>query len=151
MIKSLLRAVFINERIITTTSRAKYLRAEVDKLITKAKANDLASRRLVYKKLGDHLLVKRIFEVVAPRFKAISGGYTRIAQLAVRKGDGAPLSLLELTKLEPKKKTSKTKQAKAKTAESTAVVSPEKKTEQPKKGLISGVRKIFKKERDTSK
>src|SRR3989338_8523555 len=87
LVKSLLRAIIINERIITTTSRAKYLRAEVDNLITKAKSGNLASRRLVYQKLGDHSLVKRLFETIAPRFKALTSGYTRIAQLIQRKGD----------------------------------------------------------------
>ena len=151
LVKSLLRAIIINERIITTTSRAKYLRAEVDNLITKAKSGNLASRRLVYQKLGDHSLVKRLFETIAPRFKALTSGYTRIAQLIQRKGDNAPLSVIELTKREPKKKAVKPKDIKTKASESTIETAAEKKIEQPKKSLISGVRKIFKKERDSLK
>ncbi len=151
LVKALLRAVIINERITTTTSRAKYMRSEVDKLITKAKADNLASRRLVYRKLGDHNLVKRLFEVIAPRFKSVNGGYTRIARLVPRKGDGASISLLELTKREVKKKVIKGKKDKS------AVNDKEKDQElvtakkQEKKGIISGVKKIFKKERDIAK
>jgi len=58
LIKSLLRAVIINERITTTTSRAKYLKGEVDGLITWAKKGTLAGKRLAYSVLGDHKLVK---------------------------------------------------------------------------------------------
>ncbi len=150
LVKSLLRAIIINERIITTTSRAKYLRGELDSLITRAKANDLASHRLIYRKLGDHSLVKRLFETITPRFKTETSGFTRIIQLSARKGDSAPLSIIELTKREPKKKkVAKPKDAKVKAVESKEEAAAEKKPEQPKKSLISGMRKIFKKERDT--
>ncbi|MCF7908820.1 MAG: 50S ribosomal protein L17 [Candidatus Omnitrophica bacterium] len=152
LVKSLVRAVLIDERIKTTTSRAKYLRGEVDRLITKGKNDTLSSRRLVYRKLGDHKLVKRLFEVIAPRFKSINGGYTRTAHLISRKGDGASMSLLELTKREVKKKVLKGKKAKDNAIdvdnqeEALALKKPEK-----KKGIISGVKKIFKKERDLLK
>ena len=95
--RSLVRAVFINEQIKTTTKKAKVASAEVDKLITIAKRNDLHSRRLAYSYLNDHQLVKRLFEEIAPRFKDINGGYTRVLKYINRKGDNAQLSILELT------------------------------------------------------
>ena len=152
LVKALLRAVVINERITTTTSKAKYLRADVDKLITWAKRNTLHCRRLAFAILGDQKLVRRLFDVIGPRFKDISGGYTRVLAQGVRKGDGASLSILELTKIEKKKKPSKAKKTKAKEKEEHIEKHEEKKAPKkeakPKKGIISGVRKIFKKERD---
>jgi len=88
LIKSLLRAVIINERITTTTSRAKYLKGEVDGLITWAKKGTLAGKRLAYSVLGDHKLVKKLFDEIGPRFSKVSGGYTRTLSVATRKGDG---------------------------------------------------------------
>ena len=154
LVKSLLRAVIINERITTTTPRAKYLRAEVDGLITWAKKGTLSARRLAYRSLGDHKLVKKLFDEIAPRFKNISGGYTRALSLMKRKGDGAPLSLIELTRIvkidKPRKK--KVKEADNKETlkeEAQSKVPPTKETK-PKKGFASGVRKIFKKDKDAS-
>ncbi len=152
LVKSLLRAVIINERIVTTASKAKGLRGEVDNLITLAKKGSLHHRRLAYRLLEDHRLVKRLFEVVAPRFDKIEGGYTRVLKLGNRKGDGAPISVLELTRMQKKEK----KEPKAKKEKDKAKKVSEKKEEKiapkkekkPKKGLIAGVRKIFKKERD---
>ncbi len=152
LVKSLLRAIIINERITTTTSRAKYLKGEVDRVITWAKKGALSDRRLVYRVLGDHKLVKRLFNEIAPRFRDISGGYTRTLRVSNRKGDGAPLSLIELTRLvkidKPRKK--KVKEAEPKEAlkaEDQKKV-PLKKEVKSKKGFTSGVRKIFKKDKD---
>jgi large subunit ribosomal protein L17 len=150
LVKSLLKAVVINERIKTTTSKAKYLRGEVDQLITLAKTNTLASRRQAFDVLGDHKLVHRLFESIGPRFKNIKGGYTRVLTAGVRKGDGALLSILELTKIEKKAKLRKVKKEKPKEErpEKPEEKKAPKKEAKPKKGLVSGMRKIFKKERD---
>jgi len=152
LVKSLLRAVLINERITTTTSRAKYLKGEVDRIITLAKKGTLSGKRLAFQRLGDHKLVKRLFDEIAPRFKDISGGYTRTLRLLNRKGDGAPLSLIELTRIvkidKPhKKKIKETETKEILKAEDQRKVPP-KKEAKSKKGFASGVRKIFKKERD---
>lgn len=151
LIKSLLKAVILNERIITTTSRAKYLRTVVDNLITWAKKNSLFYRRLAYGVLGDHNLVKRLFEVLGPRFKQTPGGYTRVLHLNNRRSDGASVSILELTKIEKIEKKHKAKREKERKEET--IEKPEekivpKKEKKPKKGIIFGMRKIFKKERD---
>ncbi len=150
LVKALLRAVVINERITTTESKAKYMRADVDKLITWAKSGTLACRRMAYTSLGDHKLVRRLFEVIGPRFKNINGGYTRVLKAGVRKGDGAQLAVLELTKVEKKIKVHKAKKEKAKEEHPQRVEEkkPPKKETKPQKGIISGVRQIFKKERD---
>lgn len=147
LIKSLLRAVLINERITTTTSRAKYLKGEVDKLITWAKKGTLSARRLAYRVLGDHKLVKRLFNEIGPRFKDISGGYTRCLRVNNRKGDGASLSLIELTRIIKIDKLHKKKAKEAPDEEGKEKISPKKEIK-PKEGFVSGVRKIFKKERD---
>jgi large subunit ribosomal protein L17 len=151
LINSLLRALIINERISTTTSKAKYLRSWMDKLIAWTKNDCLAHRRLAYRILSDHNLVKRLFEVIGPRFKNINGGYTRVLKLGFRPGDGASVSLLEFTKVEKKEKIHKEKKEKTKedvTEKHEEKIVP-KKTEKPKKGIMSGVKKIFKKERDS--
>ena len=150
LVKSLLKALIINERITTTTSKAKYLRAEVDKLITWTKQGTLAARRLAFSVLGDHKLVRRLFEVIGPRFKHIKGGYTRVLKAGVRRGDGASLSILELTRKEKKPKVRKVKKEKVKEErpEKPEEKKAPKKEAKPKKGIVSGVRKIFKKERD---
>lgn len=150
LVNSLLKSVIIHGRIKTITSRAKYLRGQIENLITRAKEDCLFHRRLTYRKLGDHRLVKRLFEVIAPQYKDISGGYSRIIAIGSRKGDGADLSLLELTKYQPKKKIHKSKKGKVKAEhpdKHEERIAPKKEVK-PKKGLISGVRKIFKKERD---
>lgn len=150
LISSLVRAVISKERIITTEAKAKALRGWVDKLITWAKDDTLHHRRLSYQLLKDHKLVKRLFEEVGPRFKTINGGYCRVLDLGQRKGDGAVISIFELTRRqEPVKKA---KEAKGKKQE----IKPEakakkvssKKEKAPKKGIMSGVKNIFKKERD---
>ncbi len=153
LVKSLLRALIIHEQITTTTSKAKYLRGESDRLITLAKKNTLAGRRQAYRLLESHSLVKRLFDAIGPRFKDISGGYTRALLLGKRKGDGASLSRLELTKLV--KKATKLKDKKGKAAESEPKAkeakTSHKKERQQKKGIMSGVRKIFKKDHGGSK
>ena len=151
LVKALLRSVVINERIVTTTSRAKYLRAEVDRLITWGKRGTLADRRLVYRALGDHKLVRKVFEAIVPRYPATTGGYTRVLSVGVRKGDGAALSLLELTKFEKKRKPSKGVREKSanKLTEVKSDKEPPKKVKKPEKGIASRVKKIFKKERDS--
>lgn len=152
LVKSLLKAVIANERIVTTTSRAKYLKAEVDRLVTLAKKATLSDRRIAFRYLGDHKLVKRLFDDIAPRFKGINGGYTRSLRLANRKGDGASTSLIELTRIvkidKPRKnKAKETKVSQAVQEEGTKEAASGKEVK-AKKGFVSGVRKIFKKDKD---
>lgn len=97
MKKSLVCALFLNDRIKTIESRAKEIRPDVDKVITWAKRGDLHSRRLAIAKLGDKELVREVFEKVEQgMFKDRPGGYTRIMKLGNRKGDNAPMVIMEL-------------------------------------------------------
>jgi large subunit ribosomal protein L17 len=96
ILRSLARAVLVNERIKTTEARAKEVRPLVEKIITWGKRGDVHSRRLAMAELGDKALVHRVFADIAPRFAEREGGYTRILKLGPRKGDAAPMVLLEL-------------------------------------------------------
>ena len=97
MKKSLLVAIFTNDRIKTIESRAKEVRSEVDRVITWAKKGDLHSRRLAIAKVGDKELVREVFEKAAQGMWADrNGGYTRIMKLGPRKGDNAPMVIIEL-------------------------------------------------------
>ncbi len=96
MLRSLAIALFTNERIKTTETRAKEVRTLVDKVITWGKRGDVHSRRLALAELGDKEIVHKVFADIAPRFEERAGGYTRIHKLGPRKGDAAPMVILEL-------------------------------------------------------
>jgi large subunit ribosomal protein L17 len=97
LLKGLIRALLINHKIETTVTRAKDVRILVERLITLAKRNDdLHGRRMVNKTLTDETLVRHLFTVIAPAFADVNGGYTRITKIGPRRGDGAPVALLEL-------------------------------------------------------
>ena len=97
MKRSLVSALFLNDRIKTVEARAKEIRPDVDKVITWAKRGDLHSRRLAIAYLNDKELVREIFEKVAQgMFQDRPGGYTRIMKLGNRKGDNAPMVIMEL-------------------------------------------------------
>ena len=118
MKKSLIRALFENDRIKTLDQRAKAVRGDVDKVITWAKKGDIASRRLAIAKVGDKELVREVFEKAAQGMWADrNGGYTRIMKLGPRKGDAADVVILELVtepvtpKAAPKAKVTKVEAA----------------------------------------
>lgn len=97
MKKSLVAALFTNDRIKTVEARAKEIRPDVDKIITWAKKGDLHSRRLAIAALGDKELVREVFEKVTQgQFADRKGGYTRILKLGNRKGDNASIVIMEL-------------------------------------------------------
>ncbi len=101
MFNNMAKALLIHGRIRTTVAKAKDLRGVVEPLITLAQRNDVHSRRLAFRVLGDHQLVKSLFDEIAPKYAGIPGGYTRIMKLAMpRKGDSAPMAIIELTKFE---------------------------------------------------
>lgn len=117
MKRSLVQALFLNDRIKTIESRAKEIRPDVDRIITWAKKGDLHSRRLAIAALGnDKELVREIFEKVAQgMFADRQGGYTRILKLGPRKGDNAPMVIMELV-TEPVAKKEEKAEEKAPTA-----------------------------------
>ena len=105
--KSLVCALFENDRIKTLDQRAKAIRPDVDRIITWAKKGDLASRRNAIAKMGNADLVREVFEKAAQGMWADrNGGYTRIMKLGPRKGDAAEVVIIELV-TEPVKKAAK--------------------------------------------
>ena len=98
LMQNLSKALLRHCKIKTTLLKAKDLRRVVEPLITLGKRNDLHARRLAYKVLNDHKLVKRLFDDIAPNFANVAGGYTRITRLAdPRKGDNAPMAVIEFS------------------------------------------------------
>jgi large subunit ribosomal protein L17 len=97
MATSLLR----HETIRTTVPKAKELRRVVEPLITLAKVDSLAKRRLAYARLRDVAIVEKLFADLGPRFKARAGGYTRILKMEPRPGDSADMALMQLVDSAP--------------------------------------------------
>ena len=97
LVNSLAFNLIVRGKIKTTLPKAKELRPFVEKLVTRAKRGDLATRRSIISKLGGHHSreVKKLFEVIAPKYKDTKGGYTRVLKLGTRKADGAPMAIIE--------------------------------------------------------
>jgi large subunit ribosomal protein L17 len=95
-LKNLAAALFRHEVIRTTLPKAKELRRVAEPMITMAKSDSVARRRLVYARLHDREMVTKLFNDLAPRFKARPGGYLRILKCGLRPGDSAPMALVEL-------------------------------------------------------
>ena len=99
LFRNMSKALLTHGRIRTTEIKAKELRGVVESLITLGRRDDLAARRQAFSVLGDHKLVQKLFGEIAPRFAGVAGGYTRVIKLAMpRKGDCAPMAIIELTK-----------------------------------------------------
>ena len=95
--RNLATSLFQYERISTTLSKAKELRKIAEPLITLAKTDSLTRRRLAYSKIRSKKLVKKLFEVLGPRFKNRPGGYLRILRFGFKMGDSSPKAYIELT------------------------------------------------------
>lgn len=97
LFRNLIKSIVVspNGRIETTVAKAKEIRSYVERLITYAKNDTVASRRLAYSVLGNRTLVKKLFEEIAPQMKDRQGGYTRVLKTGFRKGDSAPLAIIE--------------------------------------------------------
>jgi len=96
LLRSLSVALLRHETIRTTVPKAKELRRVVEPLITLAKTDSEASRRIAFSRLRDSDVVTKLFEDLGPRFKARPGGYTRILHMTPRPGDSAPMALMQL-------------------------------------------------------
>ncbi len=96
MLSNLATSLFEHEAIRTTETRAKRLRPVAEKLITLAKRGDLHARRKVMETITRKDIVAKLFEDLGPKFAERPGGYTRITKIAPRKGDNAPMALIEL-------------------------------------------------------
>jgi large subunit ribosomal protein L17 len=100
MLRNMATSLFLHGRIETTETKAKRLRPLAERLVTFAKRGDLAARRRVIAQLMDKTAVHKLFTEVAPLVADRPGGYTRITKLGFRKGDNAPIAVIELV-LEP--------------------------------------------------
>ena len=96
ILANLATALFEHGRITTTETKARRLRPVAEKLITKAKKGDLHNRREVLKTIRDKSVVHTLFTEIAPTFAERPGGYTRITKIGPRKGDNAPMAVIEL-------------------------------------------------------
>jgi large subunit ribosomal protein L17 len=96
LLSGLAAQLFVNERINTTEAKAKAVRPLAEKLITFAKKGDVAARREVLRVIPDRDVVHKLFSEIGPRFAERNGGYTRILKTGPRKGDAAPMALIEL-------------------------------------------------------
>jgi large subunit ribosomal protein L17 len=96
ILSNLATQLFEHGRITTTEAKARALRPHAEKLITKAKKGDLHNRREVLKTIRDKSVVHTLFTEIAPTFSERPGGYTRITKIGPRKGDNAPMAVIEL-------------------------------------------------------
>jgi large subunit ribosomal protein L17 len=96
MLRNLTTDLLKYGRIETTETRAKEVRRMAEKMITLAKKNDLAARRLVLAEVLDETTVKNLFEKIAPKYEDRNGGYIRITKVGLRRGDATPKAVLEL-------------------------------------------------------
>ena len=96
MLRNMAVSILEHEAIKTTVPKAKELRRVVEPLITLAKVDSVANRRLAFNRLRDRDIVTKLFTVLGPRFNARPGGYTRILKMGFRVGDNAPMAFVEL-------------------------------------------------------
>jgi large subunit ribosomal protein L17 len=96
MLQNMAASLLRHETIRTTVPKAKELRRVVEPLITLAKVDSLAKRRLAFARLRDESVVDKLFDDLGPRFKARAGGYTRILKMEPRPGDSADMALMQL-------------------------------------------------------
>lgn len=96
MFSNLAASLIHHEQIVTTLPKAKDLRRVIEKFITLGKRGDLNSRRLLIARLGSEDMAKKVFDVLAPRYKDRNGGYTRVLKAGFRFGDSAPRAVIEL-------------------------------------------------------
>jgi len=96
LFRNMVTSLFARERIETTEAKAKEVQPIAEKLVTLAKRGDLHARRQAARYLTDEDVLKKLFDVIGPRYADRAGGYTRIVRTGNRKGDAAPMALLEL-------------------------------------------------------
>lgn len=154
---SLAKNLFIHQSIKTSKARAKAVRPLVERLISLAKSNTVTRKRQVFRVLQNHKLVSLLFNEIAPRFVNKISGYTRIVALGTRRGDNAEIAILELTEIKKKEVRKPKKAEEIKPEEEKKEVIPKEKaieerppiSKKPTKKFLAGLRKIFKKERDS--
>jgi large subunit ribosomal protein L17 len=96
MLRNMSNSLIQHELIKTTLPKAKELRPVIERMITLAKVDSVANKRLAFSRLRDRDMVTKLFAEIGPRYKARPGGYVRILKYGFRKGDNAPMALVEL-------------------------------------------------------
>ena len=152
LMRNMAAQIIEHKEIKTTVAKARELRGYVERLVTYGKKGTLHHRRLAFKLLQSKEAVKGLFEEVAPTFDSREGGYTRIVKLGNRRGDGAPMSILQLVGFEKSAAKTKAKAAKkdkkkaAKEEVAVAEVAEEKAIETPVEEKIEEVKEEAKAE-----
>ncbi|MCL2389336.1 MAG: 50S ribosomal protein L17 [Elusimicrobia bacterium] len=96
MMRNMATELFLHEKITTTLPKAKELVKFAERLVTKSKPADLAAIRAINAEIKNKEVVKKIFDVISPRYKERPGGYTKILKLGVRRGDSAQMAVVKL-------------------------------------------------------
>jgi large subunit ribosomal protein L17 len=110
--KSMVSALFRYERIKTTKAKAGEIRRVAERMITRARSDTVANRRLIARRIADKALLAKLFTDIAPRFANRPGGYTRILKLGQRYGDSSEMVLLELVERKERPRRKKKEEAK---------------------------------------
>ena len=131
--QNLASALFRLELIKTTLAKAKALRRVAEPLITRAKTDSLANRRIVFARLRDRDMVTKLFADLGPRYKARAGGYTRVLRCGFRAGDSAPMAYIELVD-RPAPAAAEEPEASAKKPAAKAAAAPAAEKKKPARG-----------------
>ena len=126
MLRNMVTSLFKYEQLVTTDAKAKALRPVAEKMITLAKRGDLHARRQALAYIQDKEVTHRLFDEIKDRYLDRQGGYVRVIKKSTRKGDGAPISIIQLLPLEEGKKLGKKKAKKAKTVKTAGTKSEKK-------------------------
>ncbi|GAA2097828.1 hypothetical protein GCM10009841_10370 [Microlunatus panaciterrae] len=139
ILANLASQLFEHSRIVTTEAKARRLRPLAEKLITKAKRGDLHARRQVMSTIRDKSVVHVLFTEIAPTFEGRDGGYTRITKVGPRKGDNAPMAVIELVteSVEDSRKANSRPTVAAKKAASATPAAPAERVEQPTEAVTA--------------
>ncbi len=117
MLRNMVTSLIAHERIQTTDAKAKELRRLADKMVTLGKRGDLHARRQALRVVREKDVAQKLFDDIAPRFKGVNGGYTRVVKCGRRNGDNAPVSIIEFSVAAAKEKKDAPKKAKKKDKE----------------------------------
>jgi len=101
MFKNMMVSMIRHELIKTTVAKAKELRSYMEPMITLAKVDSVSNRRLAFSRLRDRDMVTKLFNEIGPHFKQRPGGYLRVLKCGFRKGDNAPMAIVEMVDREP--------------------------------------------------
>jgi len=149
MLANMAASLLTYQVIKTTEAKAKEVRRLAEKLISLGKKGDLHAHRQAYDVIRDRKLVKKLFDEIAPKFADREGGYTRVSKLGPRRGDGAPLSVVELLLERAPKEEKKGKKGKAEKKAKAAEAKAEKPKRKKKEKVEAKAEKVEEKDQKT--